>query len=57
MAEVTALTLAIICLDVQIGICMFLHLPDILALRQACRHQKFSLLNLVKHFIKTCKAL
>jgi hypothetical protein len=42
--EVTALTLASICLAVQIGICMFLYPSDILALRMVCRHQKFSLL-------------
>jgi hypothetical protein len=37
-----ALTLANICLDVQIGICMFLHPSDILALRKVCRHWKLS---------------
>ena len=36
MAEVAALTLANICLDVQIGICMCLHPSDILALRKVC---------------------
>ena len=41
MAEVAALTLANICLDVQIGICMFLHPSDILALRKVCRHKVF----------------
>ena len=41
MSEVAALTLANICLDVQIGICMFLHPSDILALRKACRHKVF----------------
>ena len=51
MAE-AALTLANICLDVQIGICMCLHPSDILALRKVCRHQKFSLLKslAVKHY-------
>ena len=43
MAEVAALTLANICLDVQIGICMCLHPSDILALRHVRRHQKLSL--------------
>ena len=38
------------CLDVQIGICMFLHPSDILALRKVCRHQKFSLLKSVKYY-------
>ena len=40
MAEVAAPTLANICLDVQIGICMYLHPSDILALRKVCRHRK-----------------
>jgi hypothetical protein len=44
MDEVAALTLANVCLDVQIGICMYLHPSDILAMRKVCRHQKFSLL-------------
>jgi hypothetical protein len=44
MAEVAALTIANICLDVQIGICMFLHPSDILALRKVCRYWKSSLL-------------
>ena len=58
MAEVTALTLANICLDVQIGICLCLHPSDILALRHVRRHQKFSLHKPVNFFhIKTCKAL
>ena len=50
MAEVATLTLANICLDVQIGICMFLHPSDILALRKVCRHQKFSLLKSLKYY-------
>jgi hypothetical protein len=45
---VLRLSLANICLDVQIGICMLLHPSDILALRKVCRHQKFSLLKSVK---------
>ena len=57
MAEVVALTLAKFCLDLQIGICMFLHPSDILALRKVCRHHMFSLLKTVKYIIKTCKAL
>ena len=58
MAEVAALTLSNIPLDVQIGICMFLHPSDILALRKVCRYRKFSLLKSVKYnIIKTCKAL
>jgi hypothetical protein len=48
--EVAALTLANICLDVQIGICMFLHPSDILALRKVCRHRKFLLLRSVKFY-------
>ena len=48
MAEMATLSLASICLDVQIGICMFLHPSDILALRKVCRHQKFSLLKSVE---------
>ena len=52
------MTLAIICFDVQVGICMFLHPSDILALRKVCRHRKFSLLKSVKYtIVKTCKAL
>ena len=47
MAEVT---LTNICLDVQIGICMFLYPSDILALRKVCRHWKFSLLKSVMHY-------
>jgi hypothetical protein len=50
MDEMAALTLANICLDVQIGICMFLHPSDILALRKVCRLQKFSLLKSVKYY-------
>ena len=50
MVKVAALTLANICLDVQIGICMYLHPSDILALRKVCRHQKFSLLKSVKYY-------
>ena len=38
MAQAAALTLANIPLDVQIGICMFLHPSDILALRKVCRY-------------------
>ena len=46
-----SLTLANICLDVQIGICTFLHPSDILALRKVCRHHKFSMLKLlVKYY-------
>ena len=41
MAKLVSLTLANICLDVQISICMYLHPSDILALRKVCRHQKF----------------
>ena len=37
MAKVAALTLTNFCLDVQINICMFLHLSDILALRKVRR--------------------
>ena len=55
--QVVALTLANICLDVQISICMYLHPSDILTLRKVCRHHKFSLLKSVKYIIKTCKAL
>ena len=44
VSEVVPLTLANICLDVQIGICMFIHPSDILALRKVRRHRKFSLL-------------
>ena len=51
------LTLSNICLDVQIGICMFLHPSDILALRKVCRNQKFSLVESNIIIIKTCKAL
>ena len=47
MAEVAALTLENISLDVQIVICMFLHPLDILALREVCRHQKLSLLQII----------
>ena len=36
MAKLVALTLANICLDVQISICMYLHPSDILALRKVC---------------------
>ena len=54
---VAALTLANICLDVQIGICMFLHPSDILALRKVGRHWKFSLLRFRLLIIKTCKAI
>ena len=50
MAEVAALTLANICLDVQIGICMFLHPSDIMALRKVCRHHKFLLLKSVNYY-------
>ena len=50
MAEVAALTLANICLDVQIGIFMYLHPSDILTLRKVCQHQKFPLLKLVKQY-------
>ena len=57
MAEVAALTLSNICLDVQIIICMCLHPSDIFALRKVCRRQKSSLLKSVKYIIKTCKAL
>ena len=49
MTEVAALTLANICLDVQIGICMYLHPSDILALRKVCRRQKSSLVKSVKY--------
>ena len=49
-AEVAALTLANICLDVQIGICMFLQPSDILALRKVCRHRKFSSPKSVKYY-------
>ena len=57
MANLATLTLANICLDVQIGICMCLHPSDILSLRKVCPHQKFSLLESVKYtIIKTCKA-
>jgi hypothetical protein len=45
MAEVAALTLANICVDVQIGICMCLHPSDILALRKVCQPIVDSLLN------------
>ena len=41
MVEVAALTLANICLDVQIGLCMFLHPSDSLTLRKVCRLWKF----------------
>ena len=52
MAEVVAaLTLANICLDVQIGICMFLHPSDILTLRKVRQHRKFSLLKSVKYLL------
>ena len=51
------LTLSNICLDVQIGICMFLYPSDILALRNVCRHQMFSLVEGNFIIIKTCKAL
>ena len=54
MAEVASLTLTNICLDVQIGICMFLEPSDILALLKVCRHRKCSLLKSVKYY---CKAL
>jgi hypothetical protein len=58
MTEVATLTLVNVCLDVQIGICMFLHPSDILALRKVCRHQKLSLLKSVESIVfKTCKAL
>ena len=58
IAEVAAITLANICLDVQIGICMYLHPSDILTLRKVCRDQKSSLLKSVNYIIiKTCKAL
>ena len=58
MDEVAPLTLANIPLDVQIGICLFLHPSDILALRKVCQHQKFSLLKTLKYYIiKTCKVL
>ena len=58
MAEVAAITLANICLDVQIGICMYLHPSDILRLRKVCRYQKSSLLKSVNYIIiKTSKAL
>ena len=50
MANLAALTLANICLDVQIGICMFLHPSDILSLRKVHPHQKFSLLKSVKYY-------
>ena len=52
MAEVTSLTLANICLDVQICICMFLQPSKILALRKAYRHRKFSLLKSVKYYFQ-----
>ena len=54
----TTLTLANICLDVQIGICMCLHPSDILSLRKVCPHLKFSLLKPLKYtnIIKTCRA-
>ena len=58
MADSEVLTLANICLDVQIRICMFLHPTDILALRNVCQHQKFRCSNLWSLIIiKTCKAL
>ena len=50
MAEVAALTLVNIPLDVQIGICLFLHPSDILALRKVCQHQKLLLLKSVKYY-------
>ena len=50
VSEVATLTLANICLDVQIGICMFLHPSDILALRKVCLHQKISLLQSVTYY-------
>ena len=51
MAEMVAPTHASTCLDVQIGICMFLQPSDILALRKVCRHLKFSLLkSVMKYF-------
>ena len=37
MAEAAALTLANICLDVQIGISMYLYPSDILELSKVCR--------------------
>jgi hypothetical protein len=54
MAEVATLTLAKICLDVQIAICMFLHPSDILALRKVCRHRKSesSLLKSLSRLVK-----
>ena len=50
MTEVAPLTLEKIPLDVQIGICLFLHPSDILALRKVCRHRKISLLKSVKYY-------
>jgi hypothetical protein len=52
----TALTLAIICFDVQINICMFLHPSDILALRKVCTSEAF-VAQISENIIKTCKAL
>jgi hypothetical protein len=41
-AEVAALTLANLCFDVQIGICMCLHPSDIMALRKVCHGRHLS---------------
>jgi hypothetical protein len=58
MFEAAPLSLANICLDLQIGICMFLHPSDILALRKVCQHLEL-FLNKWHHWsiIKICKAL
>jgi len=45
-----ALTLANICLDVQIGICMCLHPADILILRKVRQHRKLLLIKSLKYY-------
>jgi hypothetical protein len=57
MAEVAALMLANICVDVQIGICMCLHPSDILALRKVWPGHCRFVIQSVNIFKKTCKAL
>src|SRR5260370_262904 len=51
MAEVVALSLANICFDIQISICMLLHPSDILELRKVCGYQKFALHKSVKYHL------
>jgi hypothetical protein len=50
MANVAALTLANICMDVQIDICMYLLPLDILVLRKVCQRGQLWLIISLKYY-------